>query len=210
MEGWIKLHRQLLDTDLWKGESFTRGQAWVDLVMMAAHKETSFRKRGIKIQIYRGQVGKSLDDLSKRWQWSKGKVKRFLIELENETQITTDCNNVNQIITIVNYDKYQGDSNANEYADETANNNANGNADEYANYYADRDADGTQTEHRRNTNGTQYKNEKNNNIPLPRVREEVNLRECYSALLNSQSWWESFCMNNHLAPSQFKNYLHQF
>lgn len=196
MEGWIKLYRQILDSDLWLEEKFTRGQAWIDLLMLATHKESSFRKRGIKIHLYRGQVGKSLDELSKRWRWSIGKVKRFLVELENETQIVINNNNVNQIITIVNYDKYQVISNAIEYADSNTGNNTN--------EYANSDANSTQTE--------TFKNEKNN-IPLAHAymcEAEMNLNSCLDALLNEVFWIEQFCMNNHLAPQMFADYLKRF
>ena len=200
MEGWIKLHRQILDSELWIEEKFTRGQAWVDLLMLATHKDSSFRKRGIKINLHRGQVGKSLDELSKRWRWSIGKVKRFLNELENETQIKIDNNNVNQVITIVNYDKYQVYSNANEYANDKAEDNADSNANS--------DANGTQTAMQTET----FKNDKNN-ILLARAytcEAEIDLNSCFDALLSDILWMEQFCMNNHLSPQAFTDFLKSF
>ena len=32
-KGWIKLHRSMFDNDLWTAEPFTKGQAWIDLIV---------------------------------------------------------------------------------------------------------------------------------------------------------------------------------
>jgi hypothetical protein len=107
VEGWIKLHRKILDNNLWRSEPFTRGQAWVDLILLANHKNSFFYKRGNRVNVDRGQVGRSQVELADRWSWSRGKVKRFLNELENEQQIEQQKTSVTQILTIVNYEKYQ-------------------------------------------------------------------------------------------------------
>ena len=126
MSGWIKLHRQMIKSDLWKSEPFTRGQAWVDLLLLANHKPGFIRARGVRIDVLRGQVGTSQVELSKRWQWSRGKVKRFLNELEMDQQIEQQKNNVSSLITICNYSHYQGDDTANDTANDTASDTANG------------------------------------------------------------------------------------
>lgn len=107
MEGWIKLHRGLLDNDLWRSEPFSRGQAWVDLLLLANHKESFFYKRGNKVIVKRGQVGRSSVELSDRWKWSRTKINKFLKDLEKEQQIIIHKSNVTQLLTIVNYDVYQ-------------------------------------------------------------------------------------------------------
>lgn len=117
MKGWIKLHRQLASSDLWKSEPFTRGQAWVDLILLANHKKGFIRARGIRMDVERGQVGVSQDTLSKRWSWSRGKVKRFLNELEMDQQIVQQKNNVTSLLSITKYNEYQ----SNETTDEPTN-----------------------------------------------------------------------------------------
>jgi len=37
MEGWIRLYRKMQDNPLWTSEPFTRGQAWIDLLMIAGY-----------------------------------------------------------------------------------------------------------------------------------------------------------------------------
>ncbi len=74
---------------------------------LANHKTGYFRKRGRKIFVQRGQVGRSIKGLADRWQWSQGKVKRFLRELEDEGQTESKSDNLTTLISIVNYDRYQ-------------------------------------------------------------------------------------------------------
>jgi len=107
--GWVKLHRKLSDNKLWTSEPFTRGQAWVDMLMLANHKEDFFYVRGNRVTVQRGQLGWSQLGLSKRWSWSRGKTKRFLNELEIDQQIVQQNNFISSLIIIVNYEQYQGD-----------------------------------------------------------------------------------------------------
>ncbi|MCM0083959.1 hypothetical protein L4X63_20460 [Geomonas sp. Red32] len=112
MTGWIKLHRALTDHDLWLGDVFTRGQAWVDLLMLANHRPGHIRRRGIRVSVNRGQVGYSQEAIAQRWRWSRGKVIRFLTELKRDERISleTELKNVavTALITITNFDQYQG------------------------------------------------------------------------------------------------------
>lgn len=116
-EGWIKLHRQITNNPLWLSEPFTRAQAWVDLLLIANHADGFIRRRGIKINVKRGQVGMSQDSLADRWGWSKNKVRRFLKELMRESQIEvkTELKNiaVSTLISITNYGEYQGNDTEN-------------------------------------------------------------------------------------------------
>ena len=109
MQGWIKLHRQIAENPLWFSEPFTRGQAWIDLLLIANHKKGFFYVRGNKIDVDRGQIGMSEDAISTRWQWSRGKLRRFLSELEKQGQVVQQKLRIKSLITIVNYEKFQGD-----------------------------------------------------------------------------------------------------
>jgi len=148
-DGWIKLHREIIDTEDWRHAPFTRVQMWVDMLLLANHAKGSFRVRGIVVNLDRGQLGWSEESLSKRWKWSRGKVRRFMSELESETvhRIVQQKNFVSSVITILNYDKYQ----SNDTAEDTANGTT----------------DGQQTDSKRYTNKNDKKknngkNEKNN------------------------------------------------
>ena len=105
--GWIQLHRRLLENKLWLSEPFTKGQAWVDLLLLASHKDTMFFKRGIEIKQKRGMVAVSEKGLAERWGWSRTKTRLFIKWLETEHQIEHQKNNVTTLILIKNYDEYQ-------------------------------------------------------------------------------------------------------
>ena len=107
MTGWIKIHRKLSDNPLWTCEPSTRGQAWVDLIMLASFDDVFFFVRGIQVAQKRGQVCWSEANLADRWKWSRTKLRKFLNDLEKEHQIIQQKNNVIQVITIVNYEEYQ-------------------------------------------------------------------------------------------------------
>ncbi len=107
MKGWISIHRKITENPLWLSEPFTRAQAWIDLLIIANHKDSYIYVRGNKIDIKRGQVGWSIQKLSKRWRWSVGKVNRYLNELKVDRQIDMQKNNVSSVITIVKYEDYQ-------------------------------------------------------------------------------------------------------
>ena len=107
--GYVKIYRKIEDFPFWLAEKFTHGQAWVDLILLANHKPNTIYRRNIKIEVLRGQVGWTVKGLAKRWQWSRGKVDRFLKELENGHQITYSKNNVSAVITVNNYETYQPD-----------------------------------------------------------------------------------------------------
>lgn len=156
-DGWIKLHRQIQENDLWLMEPFTKGQAWVDLIILANHKDQSFDVRGNVVNVKRGQVARSEETLAKRWRWSRGKVRRFISMLETRQQIEQQKSHILSVISILNYDNFQ----KNDTTDSTT--------------------DGQQTDNRKTTDGQQTdtnknekkeKNDKNvknekNNTPKP-------------------------------------------
>ena len=94
MDGWLILHRKLGDNPLWLDEPFTRGQAWVDLLMLANHSPGFIHVQGMKISLMRGDVGKSENTLAARWKWSRGKVRRFIEELISEKNEYKNIQNI--------------------------------------------------------------------------------------------------------------------
>lgn len=105
--GWVSIYRSLANSPLWLAETFTRGQAWVDMLLLTNHADGYLRVRGNRVDIKRGQLGWSKTELAKRWNWSPGKVRRFFNELEKDRQIVQQKNHLTTIITVVNYSLYQ-------------------------------------------------------------------------------------------------------
>ena len=107
MTGWVSIHRQMMNNKKYFSEKFCRNMAWIDMIMLANHDENSIRVRGILVPIKRGQIGYTSESLAKRWKWSRGKVLRFISELELAHQIALQKNNVTTLISILNYNQYQ-------------------------------------------------------------------------------------------------------
>lgn len=120
--GYFRIYRCIQDNPLWQEKPFDRARAWIDLILQARYEDSYVRIRGVKVSLNRGDVGVSEVGLADRWGWSRGKVRRFLDELETEQQIVQQKNNVTSLISVVNYDLYQADGTA----DGTANNTADG------------------------------------------------------------------------------------
>ena len=107
MNSYVNIFRSLCNDSIWTAEKFTRGQAWVDMILRANSKEGHIRKRGIRIDLERGQLGYSMKELARLWDWSEGKIRRFVKELEEDGKIKVDRTNVSCTITIVKYHHYQ-------------------------------------------------------------------------------------------------------
>ena len=105
--GWIRLYRSLLDSDLWLKEPFTRGQAWVDLIGLANYADTERIYKGQPQIVRRGQLAVSEIWLAKRWQWSRGRVRRYIDLLETFKMVSVKRTQNGTTLTIENYEKYQ-------------------------------------------------------------------------------------------------------
>jgi len=113
-KGWIKLHRKLQDHYLWSDKPFTKGQAWIDILMTCNH---SSNKLMFGDKIFICECGESMDSLetyARKWGWSKSKVRRFLKFLESDTMIETIPNTKTTHLRVINYGSYQHKRNASE------------------------------------------------------------------------------------------------
>ena len=81
--------------------------AWIDILILCNHQPASIFVRGNKIDIKRGQFAWGEDTLATRWKWSRGKVRRFLIELEKSGNIVQQKDHVLSLYTVLNYNEYQ-------------------------------------------------------------------------------------------------------
>lgn len=114
--GWIKIHRKILDNKGYHQEPFCRNMAWIDLILLANHEPNYFRFRGIKVDVKRGQTGCGIETFCLRWQWSRGKVERFLKELERDGMIVRQKSNTTTLLSICKYEEYQENNKANNKA----------------------------------------------------------------------------------------------
>lgn len=106
-KGYIKLNREIQDSWLWNEKPFSRAQAWIDLLLLANYKDKKELYRGNLVYRKRGQVACSMLWLSKRWGWSREKVKKFLTTLVQDEMATIETTTQATTITIENYAKWQ-------------------------------------------------------------------------------------------------------
>ena len=125
--GWMKFYRKIQENWIWQSdEPYCMRSAWDYILFNAKFSDSKISWRNQTIEIKRGQMITSLRELASEWRWSTGKVTRFLNKLEKENMILKKDTKNGTLLTVVNYEVYQGEENTNE----------------------------TPTEHQRNTNGT--------------------------------------------------------
>ena len=106
--GWIALHRRVKKSWLWLEErEFSRFEAWIDLLLRANWERTEGCYRGTPYHVERGELVTSHEKLAEDWSWSRGKVRRFIERLVDESMIDAKTDTLGLWITIRNYDKYQ-------------------------------------------------------------------------------------------------------
>ena len=124
-EGYITLYRSLLDNPIFNSEPFSKGQAWVAILMLTNHKKGyTPAKNGKLIPIERGECGYSMVALAEIFKWDRRTVKRFINLLENENMVQQKIVENHSIIKVLNYDKYQyGTTNGTTNGTQTINDN---------------------------------------------------------------------------------------
>lgn len=118
-KGYIALHRKVKDNWIWNCDPINRFQAWMDILMLANHKdaEISFNKHPLKIE--RGSFVTSVAKLAREWGWSKNKTLSFLRDLEKSQMITRKSNNNGTTVFVNNYADYQPFFKEKKYTDES-------------------------------------------------------------------------------------------
>ena len=107
MEGWIKVHRGILENPIWIDRPFSKGQAWIDIILLANHKGK--RRTGWKPNAaYKPrQFLTSELKLMDRWGWSKKEGKRVSGTSCVGQHDREKWNRQGTVINVVNYGKYQ-------------------------------------------------------------------------------------------------------
>lgn len=153
-KGYIKLYRDISDNSLWLLEPFTKAQAWVDLLLLANYKQGLIVvKNGSLVAIKRGECGYSMKALSERWKWSRKKVAHFIKFLKNAEMIQQKIVENHSIITILNYEAYQGEQQTEQQSDPQ---------NEQQNEQQQTQQSGQQIEQQTHTNNKDKNNKKDN------------------------------------------------
>lgn len=108
LEGWILLHRKLQECEIWaNSQPFDMRSAWVDLLLLANHRDVEIVFDYKPMIVKRGQYLTSVRKLGARWSWSKNRTLKYLRMLESLNMITRESDNQRTLVTIVKYEVYQ-------------------------------------------------------------------------------------------------------
>ena len=108
--GYIRIYRSMLDHWLWREKPFGKGQAWLDLILIAAWKEhQSPRGKTVK----RGETHTSQEWLAERWGWTRKEVRGFMMHIEKDGMIITEATKKRggsggTKLFVCNFEKFQG------------------------------------------------------------------------------------------------------
>lgn len=105
-DGWIKLHRQMLDNPVvFKDADYLA--VWIYLLLTATHKQRPAMYGGQKIMLKPGQLVTGRKKISERTGVNESKIFRILKLFESEQQIEQRKNRYGTLISILAWDEYQ-------------------------------------------------------------------------------------------------------
>ncbi|MFQ7605747.1 MAG: replication protein [Enterococcus avium] len=113
MEGWLKLHRQLLEKPIWLESTPEQKVILMTLLTMANYEEKEWEWRGVPYKTKPGQMITSLPNIAEKA--GKGvsiqNVRTALKRFEKYEFLTDESTKQNRLITIRNWGFYQSSEN---------------------------------------------------------------------------------------------------
>ncbi|MCK1577862.1 hypothetical protein [Bradyrhizobium sp. 174] len=116
--GYIKLYRSLFRHEFFRPAAFSEREAFTWMIAEAAWKPRQRRFGQFFVDLERGDLAASLRFLAETWDWSVGAVRGYLGRCEKEGMISTRSDKGVTVVTICNYDIYQGDDQADDTVDD--------------------------------------------------------------------------------------------
>lgn len=106
MEGYILLHKSILDNWTWGNQPKSKFEAWIYILLKANYEDRRVNIGFDVVDIKRGEFFTSQDQLSKDFRWSRGAVRRFLEMLQDDEMITIHAAKRWTKITVCKYESY--------------------------------------------------------------------------------------------------------
>lgn len=104
---FIPLSRRFFEHTLWtEKRTFSRAEAWLDLMQTAAFAPHKKMILGHMEEVERGSLVASVRWLSDRWMWSNNKVCLFLDVLEQDGMISREKRRGTTVINLCKYEHY--------------------------------------------------------------------------------------------------------
>lgn len=119
--GTFNVSRRIWGHPVFKPAKYSEREAFLWMVSEASWKARTIRSSDDKniIDLDRSQLSHSLRFMADKWGWTKSTAERFLKKLEKRDMIKTSNGTAQNVITISNYDEYQGKPNESGTADGT-------------------------------------------------------------------------------------------
>ena len=111
MDGWIKLHRCLIDKAIWKRSQPEQKAVLVTILCIANHEPNEWIWDGKKYIVESGQFITSLESLAKKSGVSIRSVRTALANFEKLEFLTSKSTKTGRLITVVNWALYQHQEN---------------------------------------------------------------------------------------------------
>lgn len=106
-EGWVKLHRVLLDSDVFEAGNEKLLRTWLWILLKASHKELVCTVGLQTVNLKPGQFVTGRKKAAAELSCSESTVYRQLKALEKMGRISVDANNKFSVVTVENWGKYQ-------------------------------------------------------------------------------------------------------
>ncbi len=103
--GYIKLHRKLLDSDTFKNEKLLK--IWIWILLKANHKENTFLLGRQKMTVSPGEFVMGLNSATDDLNLAKSTIHYWINYLEHINKVKLKKTNKYTIITILNWSTYQ-------------------------------------------------------------------------------------------------------
>lgn len=117
------IYRKIRRHWIWKDKPFSKGQAFIDLILRATYDYGEVNIQGKKIELHAGQLFISELNFMNDWDWSRDKIRRFLLSMEKDDMIIqrtiklsrhpADPNAgkaVGKVITLLNFERLHRDA----------------------------------------------------------------------------------------------------
>lgn len=147
MDGWLKLYRSILDSAVFQDAEILK--VWIWLLCNVAFEQHDTVCYGKVIHLKPGQIATGRKKIAQCTDLNENKVYRALTALKSLGNIEIKSTNKYSIITIVNWDKYQGE-NGNRTANEQQTNSKTTAEEQQDNI--------KRTQHKNGKNGKKEKN----------------------------------------------------
>lgn len=108
-QGWIKVHRKILESDFFKNLTGRQRDVIITLLLMANHESSEWEYKGKIYKTKPGQVFTSIEKIRQRCgkDCTREVVRQTLLNAERKHFITQDTHRTHTVITIENWKKYQ-------------------------------------------------------------------------------------------------------